>query len=186
MWDRDEKLHFVWNDKNSSNIQYLKLKLNVEFKSPEIKLSGRFTSKIGALQLYQESVTNTELYTEHISVLTFEEQSGKWQNWIVDMAVPEPRLSETLAGVTTFNYTLYGSALSIENNPVYLFKNSSEEIYFYSSAKKSLDPLMGKGSKILKIDSQPELITTAIFSHKAGAYIRYISDKQEFKYLKME
>jgi hypothetical protein len=45
---------------------------------------------------------------------------------------------------------------------------------------------MGDGGKILKNDSQPELITTAIFSHKAGVYVRYISDKQEFKYLKME
>lgn len=186
MWDRNETMHLIWNEKNESIIYYLNIILNKKYESPQIKALCKFDSQITSLQLYQTSVPNSELYSEKISVLTFNNQSLKWQNWVIDTAAPEPKLNEVLSGVTTSNFSLFSSKLTVENVPIYLFNYSADDIYYYSSSKQNLEPLISSDGKMIKSDSQPEMITTAVFSHKPGVYIRYISDSKVFKYLKIE
>lgn len=186
MWDRNEIMHLIWNEKKESSIYYSNMILNKKYESPQIKALCKFDSQIASLQLFQTSEQKSEFYSEKISVLTFNNQSLKWQNWAIDIAIPEPKLIEGLSGVATSNFSLHSSNLTVENVPIYLFNYSADDIYYYSSSKQNLEPLISSDGKILKSDSQPEMITTAVFSHKPGVYIRYISDSKEFKYLKIE
>jgi hypothetical protein len=186
LWDRDEILHLVWNENYDSKINCLNVELNKPFKPIIPNQLCSLDSKIAGLEIYQTDSPTDKGYEEQLSVLKFDEVKGLWQRWYVNLQKPEPIIVETLKGVTSSSYSLFSSALTVDNEPVYLFMQNNREIYYYSSIGKTLEPLAGLSGKVLKDDSQPELITTAQFSHRPGVYVRYISKQNDFKYVKVE
>ncbi len=182
LWDRDEILHFIWNDLNRPVINYLQYNLN-DGQTSEQKESCRLQTNIRGLELFQ--TIDGENYNEHLYALTSDTATGKFQNWIVDLSSAKPVLYETLNGINSGGFTFYKSELTVENEPVYLFKDNSEKFYFYSSITHDIQMLSHSAGNPLDINSQPELFTTAVFSHKAGVYISYITENR-FEYLKVE
>ncbi len=182
LWDRDEIIHFAWNEKNRSAINYLRYNLN-DGNKPEQKELCNVRSNIKNLELFQ--TVNGETYDEHLYALTSDENTGKYQDFLVDLVSSKPVLYKTLNGINSGGFTFFKSALTVENEPVYIFKDNSDKFYFYSSVNEEIKLLSDSSTKPLPVDSQPELFTTAKFSHKDGIYIGYL-EKNRLQYLKVE
>ncbi|NBB85885.1 MAG: hypothetical protein GVY12_06650 [Bacteroidetes bacterium] len=175
MWDRQGQVHLVWKGAFDRRLRYTRFSRDEEGASPttqEIALDG----VPRRIALYQTYDSTTEVYAEHLYVLTeADPPTARWRQWQYVLDPVEAMGSQDLTMAAPEAYRPYAMALTEEHQPVYLFEDE-EGMLSVHDAREGRMPLFLEAEEPLTVDMHPALHTTTPFSHKAGSYVAYLRD----------